>query len=179
MRIIEGKVMMFIEPDGELSFSSAGGRNDIIYFYEEKSFKEYEKLLEENARLRKDSKQLESDDRYETKRSVVLEEVNDSLEEENDRLRKEVEILQEKLRPGSVTERAPTQWAYDKACEALNLANKEKDKFRQALEDIANNSWYQNGYTQARDDQERRYILVDRLNYISNLVRATLMDKKG
>ena len=36
------------------------------------------------------------------------------------RLSGEVEKLEEELRSGSPTERAPTQWAYDQACKALH-----------------------------------------------------------
>lgn len=45
----------------------------------------------------------------------------------------EVEILKDKLRPGSITERVPTVDAYDVACKALQKWREWAERFRKAL----------------------------------------------
>jgi hypothetical protein len=47
----------------------------------------------------------------------------------------EIKRLKEQLRPGSPTERAPTQWAYDKACKVLRKTKAENKRLAIQYED--------------------------------------------
>jgi len=51
--------------------------------------------------------------------------------------------LKEQLRPGSPTERAPTQDAYDAACKALHKHKAENKQLREALEFYGNEDNYE------------------------------------
>lgn len=52
-------------------------------------------------------------------------------------LQGEMEKLKEQLQPGSPTERAPTQWAYDQACKALRQRHDELSEAKKVLERFA------------------------------------------
>ena len=51
-------------------------------------------------------------------------------------LKKENAKLREQLRPGSPIERAPTTWAYEQACKALDKHRDRADRLRTALDGI-------------------------------------------
>ncbi len=58
---------------------------------------------------------------------------NDALYAEAEGLRGELGRLEEQLRPGSLTERTPTQWAYEQACKAVEKHRGDAARLREKV----------------------------------------------